>query len=236
MIEKIANNIYLIKYNNKLLQPNIGVLISDNGTVLIDAGNSKMHHDIIINDLKEINAPKIKYIIYTHHHWDHSFASCYYKDVKFIAGDKTAANLREYKKINWSKEYLENDMVLNPIYSRSHRIKLKVFQNWDDFSIIDPDIVFINDMCLKLGEIKLRIYISNSVHSDDCYFIEDINNKVIFTGDGIYHPPFSKINIKEKFDKNIVNELLKTNNKLFIHSHGEILDIDNLSFYLKYEN
>jgi glyoxylase-like metal-dependent hydrolase (beta-lactamase superfamily II) len=56
-------------------QPNVGIIVAGEHTILIDAGNSPRHARRILLSLDDIQAPAVSSIIYTHSHWDHVFGA-----------------------------------------------------------------------------------------------------------------------------------------------------------------
>ena len=61
------------------VQPVIGIVLGDEETVLIDAGNTPALADRLQDELNQIEVPPVTKIIYTHHHWDHVFGACTYE-------------------------------------------------------------------------------------------------------------------------------------------------------------
>ncbi|MEE9299289.1 MAG: MBL fold metallo-hydrolase [Acidimicrobiia bacterium] len=59
----------------KSLDLNIGAVICDGGTLIID---TRAHHEQardLIRDLREITDLEVKWVVNTHHHWDHTFGN-----------------------------------------------------------------------------------------------------------------------------------------------------------------
>jgi glyoxylase-like metal-dependent hydrolase (beta-lactamase superfamily II) len=77
---KVADDIYVIQNVNHTVAEigqnggNVTVLVTNDGVVLVDSKNEKMHEDIVAK-VKSITDRPIKYMILTHNHGDHSGGS-----------------------------------------------------------------------------------------------------------------------------------------------------------------
>ena len=71
------------------IQPCIGVIVSDEGTVLVDAGNSPSLARQLKEALDTAHLPVVSQIIYTHHHWDHVAGN---RDIASNFGSKVVAH------------------------------------------------------------------------------------------------------------------------------------------------
>src|SRR5690606_14878150 len=74
-LQQISEHVWVYPHNPNDTQPNVGVIVTEQHTVLIDAGNSPRHARRILGELWRINAPTVTHVIYTHYHWDHTFGA-----------------------------------------------------------------------------------------------------------------------------------------------------------------
>ena len=68
----------------KAVQSSIGVIATQKGSLLVDAGNSPLLARKLKAELLRCNLPPVSHIIYTHHHWDHIYGACEF-DVQVTA-------------------------------------------------------------------------------------------------------------------------------------------------------
>jgi glyoxylase-like metal-dependent hydrolase (beta-lactamase superfamily II) len=70
---QLAESVWLWPHNPDpdVVQASVGVIVGDNETVLVDAGNSPRVARQIKDELKHVGFPAVSRIMYTHHHWDH---------------------------------------------------------------------------------------------------------------------------------------------------------------------
>lgn len=92
-IEKIADDLYVIIGNGG----NVGVLVTNEGVVLVDAKFAEDYEGIVAQ-VKTVTDQPVKYVINTHHHSDHSGGNTRFIDVAEIISHKNARSNIESKK------------------------------------------------------------------------------------------------------------------------------------------
>jgi cyclase len=95
-IEKVADDLHVIIGSGG----NVGVLVTDEGVVLVDA---KFEEDYagILAQVKKVTDKPVKYVINTHHHSDHSGGNTRFIEVAEIISHKNArANIEGKKQSN----------------------------------------------------------------------------------------------------------------------------------------
>lgn len=225
---KLNENVWLFPFNPENVQPNIGVIIDDDQTILIDCGNSPQQASIIKLELELMKAPPVKYIILTHHHWDHTFGSCVFKGCEIIAHELTYDYLKQMKKINWSKEYLLNEIKRDPSMKLSHEAKLAAVKDWESFNISLPTRTFNGSINLKLKNVSLELSHIGGNHAEDSILIKELNSNVIFAGDCFYPKP-----LEDKVSLNILKSLYSQSAEIYIHGHGKPADISLLEAFIR---
>jgi cyclase len=92
-IEKVADDLHVIIGNGG----NVGVLVTDEGVVLVDA-KFEPDYDGIVAQVKKVTDKPIKYVINTHHHSDHAGGNTRFIEVAEIISHKNArANIEGNK-------------------------------------------------------------------------------------------------------------------------------------------
>jgi cyclase len=92
-IEKVADDLFVIIGSGG----NVGVLVTDEGVVLVDA-KFEPDYDGIVAQVKSVTSKPIKYVINTHHHSDHSGGNTRFIEVAEIISHKNARANIEGKK------------------------------------------------------------------------------------------------------------------------------------------
>ena len=232
-LQEIAADTYLLQAgddqsdgsrssDNKVPEPNIGIIITTEGTVLVDSGNGPGQADNIKQALAEINAPPVKYLIFTHHHWDHVFGAQEF-EAPAIASRKCYQYLKTYSQETWNEENLKASIRKNPEYRRTHENQMRVIQDWDSFAITLPEIVFQRDLLLNFSDRKLVLEQVGGEHSEDSIVVKDYQAGVMFLGDSFYAPPEYRNTSGSKINWAFLQELLDEEIDLYAHSHGNSL-------------
>jgi glyoxylase-like metal-dependent hydrolase (beta-lactamase superfamily II) len=63
----------------------VGVVADERGSVLIDAGNSPAHARKVRRAIEEAGRPAPRWLVYTHHHWDHTWGASAWDGVEVVA-------------------------------------------------------------------------------------------------------------------------------------------------------
>ncbi len=84
-IEKVADDLFVIIGSGG----NVGVLVTDEGVVLVDA-KFEPDYDGIVAQVKSVTAKPVKYVINTHHHSDHAGGNTRFIEVAEIISHKNA--------------------------------------------------------------------------------------------------------------------------------------------------
>ncbi|MGM0421042.1 MAG: MBL fold metallo-hydrolase [Bacillota bacterium] len=223
-LDKITDDVYVFRNDDRQIpQPAIGIIMTAEGTVLIDAGNGPDHARKIKQQLRKLDAPPVKFVIFTHHHWDHVFGAQEYEGAVFISSQLCYEELYAYSQIPWSRELLLESMERNPEYEQPHRAKLEAVSNWDDFEIMVPDISFNEELYLNFPDRQLHLQYVGGSHSEDSIIIKDLTAKVMFLGDAFYSPPRYKEDYDETSRWSFLAELLDEEIETYVHSHGNKL-------------
>ena len=92
-IEKVDDDLFVIIGSGG----NVGVLVTDEGVVLVDA-KFEQDYEGIVAQVKSVTDKPVKYVINTHHHADHSGGNTRFIEVAEIISHKNArANITDAK-------------------------------------------------------------------------------------------------------------------------------------------
>ena len=223
LLQELAENTYLLQASDsEVPEPNIGIIITGGGTILVDAGNGPDQAEYIKQALAEIEAPPVKYLIFTHHHWDHVFGAQEF-EAPAIAGERCYQYLKTYSQETWNEENLKESIRKNPKYKKTHEDQMQVIENWDSFEIILPEIVFEEKLLLHFPDRELVLQQVGGQHSEDSIVVKDYQTGVMFLGDSFYAPPEYRNTSGSKINWSFLQELLEDEIELYAHSHGNSL-------------
>jgi glyoxylase-like metal-dependent hydrolase (beta-lactamase superfamily II) len=183
----LADGVWLLPHDPdpKKVQPSVGIICDSNQTVLIDAGNGSLHAQRIQAALKEIDAPPIRHIIYTHHHWDHVFGASYF-DAPVIGHRLCQMLLSEQAAMPWGPDYLDAEIKQHPERAASYHAMQQANPDWQAFRIVVPKTTFTDRLTLPLDGLALELEHVGGTHTPDSIVVRAKEARILFVGDGFY--------------------------------------------------
>lgn len=185
MLEKVTERIYYLMNENEDEKPALGIIKGDSCCLVFDAGNSPTHANILLNEIEKMNFPPVKYVLVSHHHWDHIFGIERFDAIK-IASNKTCELSNIYKGIELNDSSLEiakKDGVLDDI-----AVKL-VKEEFKDRTILEGlqfDLLFSGELEINLGGVTCLIKEIINPHREDGTIVYVPDEKTLFLGDAAY--------------------------------------------------
>ena len=218
-LEELAPRVYMFPRDDtpNTVQPNIGVLRLDHQTILIDAGNSPRHAHQIMAAMAGQNFPPIETIIYTHHHWDHTFAAATYKAKTIIAHHQGTKIMAGYASRQWNAQILRESILDNPRIEVSTNAMIDAIPDWREFRIAKPTIAFHKNLTLYYDEMTLELEHVGGKHAPDSIAIRIPESGVIFVGDSYYPTPFSD---DDDLALGMLDSFLDEKYTIYVDGHG----------------
>lgn len=217
-----AEQVWIFPYDqdpNKA-QPNVGVIIANNQTVLVDAGNSPRTTRRLLLALDEIRAPAVTHVIYTHSHWDHVFGAMVV-GAPAIAHDLCRKQLIETAAKPWSSAYIQEEIQRTPAREAGLRSLSRAIEDWRNFRIILPEITFSQTFRLHLDNLTVELEHVGGQHSADSIIVRLPEAGVMFVGDCYYPPPLHVRKPDDTLDHAMINTLVEADIDVYIDGHGE---------------
>jgi len=176
----------------------VQMIITDEGLVIIDTTESKESAGEILNEFRKITKKPIKYIIYTHAHFDHVLGSSVFKENKTKVITVQAAvhelensfgemadfynRCRQIQFGEMAEEYVRKRPVKSPV-----RLPGRLDRN----DIAWPDITFETEYAFTLGEKKFQLY--HTIGETRGHLMVWLpQKKVLFCGD-LYYKSFPNL-------------------------------------------
>ena len=176
-LKKVADNVYVVHgihampdKNNKGFISNSGIVVSNEGVVIIDTGGSLQIGEMLLNKAREVTDKPVVAVFNTHLHGDHWMGNAAirkaYPDVVIYAHERAIERLESGEAEQW----------------------LDIFMQATDKAIEGTQIV-LPDTALKGGESIeaagniFRIHHTGQAHTDNDIMIEFPDRKTLFAGD-----------------------------------------------------
>ncbi|SEL05675.1 Glyoxylase, beta-lactamase superfamily II [Paenibacillus sp. cl141a] len=185
MLNKLSESIYYLSNQNDKERPTLGLVCGDKYSLVIDSGNSTQHARGFLQEISNLNAPPIKYLVITHAHWDHFLGMNEYNATIIVH------RLTEQKMNAW-RNYSYDDHSLQT-YVESNKMTIPCMETIQNemperasFQLNTPDIVFQGSLQIDLGNKACIIETIQSTHTDDSTIVYIPDEKAIFLGDSVY--------------------------------------------------
>ena len=168
-IIEIASNIYARLHDN---MTNSGIIVGDEGVLIIDSLSMPSFAKDLISDVKHITDKPIKYVIDTHAHWDHSWGNEEFNDVTIIGHQNCYFEMTD---VDWNEEWRSKIVNGDDSWAKEANI----------VNITPPNLTFESSMSLYIGGRQIELIYFGKAHTSGDIFINIPKEKILFTGDVI---------------------------------------------------
>jgi alkyl sulfatase BDS1-like metallo-beta-lactamase superfamily hydrolase len=170
VFEEISQGYYFVRTFG-----NVGVVVTNDGVVVIDSSLSPAQAEGVLAKIKEVTEQPVKYLIYTHGHVDHVGGAKVFtrEGAKVIAHRNVNSRLDKYKELD-KYHYLIN--------TRQFATNFQQGEMMSHFK--SPDIVFDQEYVFQLGGKTFNL-IHGKGETDDHCIIHIPEDDVVFSGDFI---------------------------------------------------
>jgi glyoxylase-like metal-dependent hydrolase (beta-lactamase superfamily II) len=177
-------------------RPVLGAVAGSDATLMVDAGNSPAHARAFLDALRERGLPPVRYLVYTHWHWDHVWGASevlrQHAPV-LIAHEITAARVREQAQMAWNDASLDDRVSRGPevAFCRDHmRAEMP---SRDGLVILPPTVIFRDSLEIDLGGARCLLRHVGGDHAPDSTLIHVPEDEVLFAGDAMYPSLYSQV-------------------------------------------
>lgn len=231
---KITEHIYYSDFDTRVDRPVLGLVLGNNFSVMIDAGNSVNHVEDYNCFLKEKGFEKPKYCIITHWHWDHTFGM-HALEMDTIACNKTNEELRRLSSWSWDDAAMKQRLITGEEIEFADEHIRAEYNNTEVIRVVPATITFDKMLIIDCGNVTCECLHLASAHSDDSVIIYIPEEKVIFIGD-IYNDDFYNNHHRDlKKTERLYHELSEIDFDIAIPGHSEpISKSDILNFLHKF--
>jgi glyoxylase-like metal-dependent hydrolase (beta-lactamase superfamily II) len=169
------------------VKPCVAVIADDAGSTVVDAGQSPAHAHLVQSAMAEAGLPAACRLVYTHHHWDHTWGACAWEVDEIVGHEAGAALLTTDAGRPWSDAYLRQEMAANRRLEPSFTARARAMNGWEGFAVRPPTHVFTDRLRLP-GGIDVRHV--GGRHAPDSTVVAVPDSGVLLLGDSIYPPPY----------------------------------------------
>lgn len=184
-LQHLAGSAYALPGDNVRARPWLGVVMTPDGSVLIDSGNGPLHARELQAALDAVGAPPVAHILLTHHHWDHVFGNASFPGVHIVAHELTQEHLEIMAAEPWSADYVaaKQGIVRGNLLGR---LMNQAVPDWTRFRAVPAHTVFEEQYELRLGGATLALEHVGGPHEPDQCIVHVQPGNVLFLGDAAY--------------------------------------------------
>jgi glyoxylase-like metal-dependent hydrolase (beta-lactamase superfamily II) len=210
---KVSDHIYVIPDGRVNLVPNIGIIVGNRATLVVDAGMGPRNGETVLRELAKVSKNADLYFTTTHFHPEHvTGVQAFPANTRIIRSEVQEEELKQKQPqfiSNFSKRTPEIKALLQDVKPRP------------------PDILFDREVKIDLGGVTARVFLVGPGHTrgDTAIYIEE--DKVLFTGDVVanrFFPIFPDPDASGKNWLGILSRFRALQPHTVVPGHGEVGD------------
>ena len=229
---QLADNVWIFPHDPDPIraqtQPNVGIIVTEKHTILVDGGNSPRHARRIMIALDDIQAPSVYNIIYTHTHWDHVFGAMVF-GAPAIAHELGQRQLAEMATRPWGNTYVQEEILRSPVREPSLRAMMRAMEEWRNFRIVQPELVLTQNMNMYIDGVAIEIEHVGGNHAPESVVVRLPQSHVMFLGDCFYPPPIHLRNPGDTFDFAMMRSLIREDIDWYVDGHNSPVSREQFS-------
>lgn len=166
---KVSEHVYVIPDENVGFVPNVGIVVGDRATLIVDTGLGERNGRIVLGEARRLGGNETFYLAATHFHPEHDLGA--------------SAFPASARMVRWRAQQDEADAFGRETIERFQAISPVVAELLDGAEFRAPDVLFDDDVTLDLGGVRVRLTGVGPNHTlgDTVFWVEQ--DRVLFTGD-----------------------------------------------------
>ncbi len=210
---KVSAHVYVIPDGRVNLVPNIGIIVGNRATLVVDAGMGPRNGQVVLRELAKVSKNSDLYFTTTHFHPEHvTGVQAFPPNTKIIRSEVQEEEIKQKQ-----PEFISN------FSKRTPEIKALL----QDVKPRPPDILFDREVKIDLGGVTARLFLIGPGHTrgDTAIYVEE--DKLLFAGDVVVNRFFPIFPDKDASGKNwlaILNRFEALQPRTVVPGHGEVGD------------
>jgi glyoxylase-like metal-dependent hydrolase (beta-lactamase superfamily II) len=177
-LHQLTEHIYWLPSDSTTDRPVLGAIVGTKGVLIVDAGNSPAHANILLDELARNNIAPPNYLVLTHWHWDHVFGTAVF-NIPIIASQETKRIVEEMAQLDWSDEALDARVEAGAEIEFCRDMMKKELPDRTSLILKAPDIAFTDKLDIDLGNINCRIVHVGGDHAEDSVVVYNPQNRAV---------------------------------------------------------
>lgn len=215
--QEIAPGVFVIPDDKVPLVSNIGIVVGDRATLVIDTGIGPRSGAFVRDTARKLSGDRPLYLTLTHYHAEHGYGAQAFKDATIVYNREQREECRQ-KAAGWVDTFREmGDHVAEQL---------------EDIEFVDPDIVYDGAAEIDLGgkTAQLRTWGTAHTRGDQIVFLPE--DRILFTGDLVedgFYPIFPffpphEVDVDGANWLRVLDELTALQPAIVVPGHGNLGD------------
>jgi glyoxylase-like metal-dependent hydrolase (beta-lactamase superfamily II) len=223
-LKRIGHSFWYMTPISETDRPILGMVVGNERTLMIDAGNSEAHAQLFLEKLAEHHISKPDIVVLTHWHWDHIFGLSTLKNALSISSVETKKEINKLISYKWTDEALDERVKEGTEIEFCASCIKKEFGEERNIHITLPSVTFDNQLEINLGGITCLLKHVGGDHATDSVVVYIKEEKILFLGDSIYPDIFSsKRNYTIKRTIELIKQVEAFEAETYILSHWKAI-------------
>lgn len=171
MFDELADGVFRRRFDS--LDLNVGVVLGDEGVLIVDTRASHREADHLIEELKTLTSLPVSWVVNTHWHWDHTFGNS-----RFPGADIWGHRLCREALIERPGEMIE--VVLAWLREDGEDT---MADEIEEVIVVPPGLVFEDSAAIDLGGRRVELSYHGLAHTDADIVIRLPDQGIAFFGD-----------------------------------------------------
>jgi glyoxylase-like metal-dependent hydrolase (beta-lactamase superfamily II) len=216
MLQHLAGRVWLYPSDPDpgAVQGGVAVIAGDEDSTIVDAGHSPGLARLVQSAMAGAGLPPARRLIYTHHHWDHTWGACAWPEVEIIGHEAGVAPLEADAARPWSHAYLREQVAANPLLGPSFRARALAV-DFTELEILPPTLTFASSLSVDGVEVR---HVGGH-HAPDSTVVAVPDSSVLLLGDCYYPPPWHLRTPEDGMDVAQLRELVGLEFEWYVTSH-----------------
>src|SRR5579863_953885 len=215
---KVSEHVYAIPDGRVNLVPNIGIIVGNRATLVVDAGMGPRNGQTVLRELAKVSKNTELYFTTTHFHPEHMTGVQAFPANTIVIRPEAQQEEVERKQPEFIRNFSQRTADLKALLQ--------------DVKPRPPDILFDHEAKLDLGGVTVRMVWLGPAHTrgDNNIFVEE--DGVLFTGDVVinrFFPIFPDADASGKNWLSILDQLDEFHPRIIVPGHGEVGDASLIS-------
>jgi glyoxylase-like metal-dependent hydrolase (beta-lactamase superfamily II) len=189
---QLSNHIWALPPDPATDRPVLGAVIGQQATLVIDAGNSPAHAQLLLAGLAQVASAPLCAVVLTHWHWDHVFGASAWA-APLVAHAETKRRIEALATLAWDDAALDQRVADGTEIAFCRDMFKAEWPDRTQLHIRPPDVSFDSGLEFDLGGVMCQARHVGGDHSADSTVVYIPEDGVVFLGDclceDLYHQP-----------------------------------------------